>query len=307
MPELPDITVYVDALEKRLQGTTLEAISITSPFLLRTVEPSVDQFTGTTLVQIRRLGKRICFGFDNSHWMVIHLMIAGRFQWQDKNAKPRKTKALVRFEFTTGTLLMTEAGSKRRASLHCFDSEPDMLSLDRGGLEIFDISEQQFAERLQLRNHTLKRALADPSLFSGIGNAYSDEILHHARISPIRLTQKMDSAEVANLLHSCQAVLSQWIDRLKDHYGEKFPVKVTAFRDGMAVHGRYRQPCPVCATLVQRIRFANNETNYCPRCQTDGKLLADRSLSKLLKKDWPKSIDELEELQIAENRLSQKN
>ncbi len=304
MPELPDITLYVDALIDIVRGSELDSIHIASPFLLRTVEPTVEQFTGRTLVEVRRLGKRICFGFDNNHWLVVHLMIAGRFQWQDKNAKPRKAKYLVAFKFSTGTLSLTEAGTRRRASLHCFDSETTMLSQDRGGLELFDITQQQFAERLQLRNHTLKRALSDPTLFSGIGNAYSDEILHHARLSPIRQSQKMDSAEIAVLFDSCKAVLSHWIDALKAHYGEKFPLKVTAFRDGMAVHGRYQQPCPVCSTLVQRIRFANNETNYCPRCQTNGKLLADRSLSKLLKKDWPKSIDELEEKQATDNQLS---
>ena len=295
MPELPDITVYVEALQQRLLDAELQNVQLTSPFLLRTVSPSLDQFTSRALTEVRRLGKRICFGFDDDHWFVIHLMIAGRFQWHDKNAKSRKGKPLAIFEFSSGTLSLTEAGSKRRASLHCFHSEADMLTQDRGGLEIFNITPEQFQDRLQLRNHTLKRALADPSLFSGIGNAYSDEILHNAGISPIRQSQKMDDDEVLRLFLSCQAVLSQWTDTLREYYGEKFPAKVTAFREGMSVHGRYRQPCPVCNTLVQRIRFASNETNYCPRCQTDGKLLADRSLSKLLKKDWPKSIDELEE------------
>ena len=295
MPELPDITVYVEALQARLLNAELQTVCVASPFLLRTVSPTLDQFNNRAVTEIRRLGKRICFGFDNDYWLVIHLMIAGRLQCQDKRAKPRKGKSLAIFECSSGTLSLTEAGSKRRASLHCFQSEADMLTQDRGGLEIFDITAEQFQARLQLRNHTLKRALSDPSLFSGIGNAYSDEILHNAGISPIRQSQKMDDLEVRTLFKSCQFVLSQWTDALRDHYGEKFPVKVTAFRDGMSVHGRYRQPCPVCNTLVQRIRFANNETNYCPRCQTDGKLLADRSLSKLLKKDWPKRIDELEE------------
>lgn len=295
MPELPDLTIYIEALQQRLQGSELQQVVVASPFLLRTVTPAIDQFTDRTLVDLRRLGKRICFGFDNNHWLVVHLMIAGRFQWKDKGAKPAKGKALAKFEFSAGTLSLTEAGSKRRASLHCFGSEADMLSQDRGGLEIFDITPQQFQHRLQLRNHTLKRALSDPMLFSGIGNAYSDEILHHAGISPIRQSQKMEDSEVRTLFISCQTVLSQWTDNLRDHYGTSFPTKVTAFRTGMAVHGRYRQPCPACSTLIQRIRFANNETNYCPRCQTNGKLLADRSLSKLLKKDWPGSIDELEE------------
>ena len=301
MPELPDLTIYIDALNERLQGATLEAAVVNSPFLLRTVAPPLADIAGQKLIEIRRQGKRICFGFANDHWMVVHLMIAGRFQWLDKSARPRKRRSLANFEFSSGTLTLTEAGSKRRASLHCYNSGHAMLSGDRGGLEIFDITLQQFGERLQLRNHTLKRALSDPTLFSGIGNAYSDEILHHARISPIRQSQKMDGGEVAVLFNSCQIVLSNWIDALKTHYGQKFPTKVTAFREGMAVHGRYRQPCPVCNTLVQRIRFANNETNYCPRCQTGGKLLADRSLSKLLKKDWPKNIDELEELYAVSN------
>lgn len=297
MPELPDINLYIDALHERIQSAKLEHVSLGSPFLLRTVEPPLSSFTDVRVTRLRRLGKRICIEFENKHWLVFHLMIAGRFLWTDKTAKPSKRKSLATLEFSTGSLLLTEAGSKRRASLHCFDSLSTMLSQDRGGLEIFDITLAQFSERLQLRNHTLKRALADPTLFSGIGNAYSDEILHHACLSPVRLTQKMDSTEIATLFNSCHFVLTHWTDALRAHYGNKFPTKVTAFREEMAVHGKYRQPCPVCSTLVQRIRFANNETNYCPRCQTKGKLLADRSLSKLLKKDWPTNIDELEEKQ----------
>ena len=302
MPELPDITIYINALRERVLGVTLKQVTLTNPFVLRTVCPSLDKFTNVPLVDIRRLGKRICFGFKNDHWIVIHLMIAGRFQWLPQEARAGKKKSIASFEFSTGKLLLTEAGSKRRASLHCFDSESKMQTQDRGGLEIFDITQQQFSERLQIRNHTLKRALSDPTLFSGIGNAYSDEILHHARLSPCRQSQKMDDGEIEILFDSCQSVLSHWIDILKAHYEQKFPVKVTAFREGMAVHGRYRLPCPVCKTLVQRVRFANNETNYCPRCQTGGKLLADRSLSRLLKADWPKSIDELEELQTTTNK-----
>jgi formamidopyrimidine-DNA glycosylase len=304
VPELPDLTLYIEALQQRIQQQSLRGVVISSPFLLRTVAPAPEQFSDHTVTSIRRLGKRICLGFDNDGWMVLHLMIAGRFQWRDAGAKARAGKALASFEFDCGTLILTEAGSKRRASLHCFDSESAMLSQDRGGIEVFDSSLAQFSERLQLRNHTLKRALADPTLFSGIGNAYSDEILHHAQLSPVRQTQKMQREEIATLFHSCQHVLSHWVEQLKSHYGDSFPVKVTAFRDGMAVHGRYRQPCPVCETLVQRIRFASNETNYCPRCQTGGKLLADRSLSKLLKKDWPKNIDELEEQQASAGQSS---
>jgi len=307
LPELPDITLYIDALNERVMHATLKEVLLSSPFLLRTVSPPLEDFKNLSLIEIRRLGKRICLRFEDDHWMVIHLMIAGRFQWQPQKteypkARKRNLKSLASFVFSTGTLVVTEAGSKRRASLHCFNSESGVQSQDRGGLELFDITPQQFRERLQIRNRTLKRALSDPALFSGIGNAYSDEILHHARLSPIRQSQKMDNSEIDSLFESCQTVLSNWIDVLKKLNDQQFPVKVTAFREGMAVHGRYQLPCPECNTLIQRVRFANNETNYCPRCQTGGKLLADRSLSRLLKADWPKSIDELEEQQVLDTK-----
>lgn len=295
MPELPDITLYIEALSSRLQGAVLQSVTLGSPFLLRTVTPPLDDITNHSLKEIHRIGKRIGFQFDHGHCMVVHLMIAGRFQWVDAGTKIPKRKSIAQFDFDHGTLLLTEAGSKRRASLHLFASVKDMMTIDRGGLEINDINLQKFSERLTLRNHTLKRALIDQSLFSGIGNAYSDEILHHAQLSPIKQTQKMDAAEISALFKSCSYILAHWTNKLRTETGQNFPVKVTAFKDDMAVHGRYQKPCPVCETQVQRIRYASNETNYCPRCQTDGKVLADRSLSRLLKKDWPKTIEELED------------
>lgn len=295
MPELPDITLYIEALSSRLQGATLQSVVLGSPFLLRTVTPTVDDITSQKLKSIHRIGKRIGFQFDNNHCMVIHLMIAGRFQWADPGGKIPKRKSLAQFNFDYGTLLLTEAGTKRRASLHLFDSVNAMMAVDRGGLEIADINLQQFKQRLTLRNHTLKRALTDQSLFSGIGNAYSDEILHHAYLSPIKQTQKMDDSEISALFDSCKSIIKKWTDKLIAETGQSFPTKVTAFKEDMAVHGRYQKPCPVCDTKIQRIRYASNETNYCPRCQTEGKVLADRSLSRLLKKDWPKTIEELED------------
>lgn len=295
MPELPDIELYIDALRARVGNRKLLSITISNPFLLRTVSPSCGDFFNCKVTSLRRIGKRIAFGFDNDHWLVIHLMIAGRLQWTDKEKKLPARKPLLTLEFSTGHLQLTEAGSKRRASLHLFATETDMLSIDRGGLEILNISQVQFKERLTIRNHTLKRALTDPSLFSGIGNAYSDEILHHAGLSPILQTQKMNDSQATDLYNSCIAVLQQWTKYLATESGDNFPKKVTAFKEDMAVHGKYGKPCPVCATSVQRIRYASNETNYCPRCQTDGRLLADRSLSRLLKKDWPKTIEALEE------------
>lgn len=295
MPELPDIELYIQALQTRISNTELVSSTIGNPFLLRTVEPGIGQFTNSKVISLRRIGKRIAFGFDNHHWLVIHLMIAGRLQWTDKNKKLPSRKPLLTLEFSNGHLQLTEAGSKRRASLHLFANETDMLSVDRGGLEIFEITETQFKQRLTIRNHTLKRALTDQSLFSGIGNAYSDEILHHAGLSPVLQTQKMSEHQITCLFAGCVEVLEHWTKALAKETGANFPKKVTAFKDDMAVHGRYGQPCPKCNTLVQRIRYASNETNYCPRCQTDGKLLADRSLSRLLKKDWPKTIEALEE------------
>lgn len=295
MPELPDIQIYIESLERRLIKKKLVEVKFNSPFLLRTVEPAIEEFIGQPLLKLRRIGKRIAFGFNNDHWLVIHLMVAGRLQWADAGKKLPARKSLASFEFESGHLLLTEAGSKRRAALHLFASAEDLQQLDRGGLEILDITEKQFKDRLTVRNHTLKRALTDQSLFSGIGNAYSDEILHHARLSPVLQTQKMDSAAIRQLFISCQTILKQWTDTLRAETGINFPKKVTAFKPAMTVHGKYQQACLVCGTGIQRIRYASNETNYCPRCQTGGKLLADRSLSRLLKKDWPKSIEALEE------------
>jgi formamidopyrimidine-DNA glycosylase len=295
MPELPDITVYIDALRTRLEGRALTGSRILSPFLLRTAEPPLESLHGAKVVELRRLGKRIAIGFDNGAWLVFHLMIAGRFAWFDaaQVAKPtRQTAAL--FEFESGTLLLREAGSKKRASLHVVRKAQDLRDHDRGGIDVQQTDSETFAQAMRRRNHTLKRALTDPSILSGIGNAYSDEILHRARLSPIALTQKLDDAELFRLHTACREILAEWTQQLRQESAAAFPAKVTAFRDGMAVHGRYGKPCPRCGTQVQRIRYASNETNYCPRCQTDGRLLADRSLSRLLKKDWPRSMDELE-------------
>lgn len=295
MPELPDITVYQEALISRLDGRILRGIHLHNPFVLRTVEPGIDHFAESVLTDIRRIGKRLAFGFDNRGWLVIHLMIAGRLHWHPTGQKTRTRKGLLRLDFDNGSVVLTEAGSKRRASLHLYTDGAQLAQLDRGGLEIDGLRLATFHKRLTLRNHTLKRALTDPTLFSGIGNAYSDEILHRARLSPIRQTQKLSADEIGRLHQSCKQVLASWTKRLRADAADNFPQHVTAFRDGMAVHGRYQQPCPDCGTAIQRIRYASNETNYCPRCQNDGKLLADRSLSRLLKKDWPKTIEELED------------
>jgi formamidopyrimidine-DNA glycosylase len=294
MPELPDIVVYIEALEKRILGTTLESVRIASPFLLRTASPPLSATENQIVVKIRRLGKRICIGLQNDVWLVLHLMIAGRLHWRERGTAISPRRNFAAFDFPTGTLLLSEAGSKRRASLHLLEGEDGLCTLDSGGLEVFDCSPQEFATALRSANHTLKRSLTDPRLFSGIGNAYSDEILHEARLSPIAMSQKLKDEEVDRLFQAVRTTLTLWIDRLRKQYRDKFPEKVTAFRDGMAVHGRYKQPCPRCNTMVQRIRYADNETNYCPTCQTAGRLLADRSLSRLLKEDWPKSIEELE-------------
>lgn len=293
MPELPDITVYVEALEKRLIGRKLERIRIANPFLVRSVDPSIRDTEGHTVVALRRVGKRIAIGFENDLWIVIHLMIAGRFRWVASGAKIPGKLGLAAFDFESGTLILTEAGSTRRASLYVVKGEAALESIDRGGLEPLECSLADFAERLTSENHTLKRSLTDPTLFSGIGNAYSDEILHRARLSPLRLTSKLTTEETARLFSATRETLVDWIGKLRDEAGDDFPRNVTAFREEMAVHGRYGKPCPVCGTPVQRIRYASNETNYCPRCQTEGRLLADRAMSRLLKQDWPKSIDEL--------------
>jgi formamidopyrimidine-DNA glycosylase len=296
VPELPDITVYIEALEKRVFGKTLKKVRITSPFLLRTAMPPLSSIEGKKLNALRRLGKRIAFGFEGELWLVLHLMIAGRLHWREPNARLTSKFGLAALEFENGSLVLTEAGTKKRASLHLVQGEEGLLSQDRGGLEVLGCSVAEFSTRLTSRNHTLKRALTDPTLFSGIGNAYSDEILHAAKLSPVKLTQKLSPEEVGRLHEAVQTTMTQWIDLLRAQVGDGFPENVTAFRPEMAVHGKYQKPCPVCETPIQRIRYADNETNYCPNCQTNGKLLADRGLSLLLKKDWPKTLEELEEL-----------
>jgi len=331
MPELPDIVVYIEALEQRILGDTLERVQITSPFLLRTAAPPITSVEGCKVIDLLRLGKRICIGLEGDLWLVLHLMIAGRLHWREPpkartaSAKGRvsrnKPGGLATFEFTNGTLSLTEAGTQRRASLHLLSGE-NLKRLDPGGLEIFETDLENFARVLTSANHTLKRALTDPRLFSGIGNAYSDEILFDARLSPIALTQKLTSEQIEQLFNSTRATLTKWIELLRADASKvqppkstakgrtssdkewprvapaeaigSFPEKVTAFRPEMAVHGKYQQPCVRCGTRVQRIRYASNETNYCPNCQTGGKLLADRALSRLLRSDWPRSIEELE-------------
>jgi formamidopyrimidine-DNA glycosylase len=295
MPELPDIVVYIERLRPRIEGQRLEQARVVSPFLVRSVEPSLPEVEGKQVVGLRRLGKRIVLAFEADLFVVLHLMIAGRLHWKPRGAKPPGKVGLAAFTFTTGTLILTEAGTKKRASLHVVRGEAGLAAHNPGGLEVLDADLASFQAALQTENHTLKRALTDPRLFSGIGNAYSDEILHRARLSPLALTQRLDEAEVVRLFDATRQTLLDWTDRLRRDVGDGFPEKVTAFRDGMAVHGRFGQPCPVCGTAVQRIIYAENETNYCPRCQTGGKLLADRSLSRLLKDDWPRSIEELEE------------
>ncbi len=288
MPELPDIEIYLEALHARIHGARLESVSLLSPFLVRTVSPAPYDACGRTVSALRRLGKRIAIGCDNNVWLVLHLMIAGRLHWNRKGGK-----VLASFTFSTGTLHLTEAGSQHRASLHMALGDDGLRALDPGGLEPLACSPGEFDAALRLENHTLKRALTDPRLFSGIGNAFSDEILHHARLSPVALTQKLPAAGAARLFHSTRTVLQDWTARLRAEAAGAFPEKVTAFRDGMAVHGRFKQPCPVCLSPVQRIRYASNETNYCAKCQTAGRILADRSLSRLLGADWPRSLDEL--------------
>lgn len=299
MPELPDITIYIEALESRILGQILETVRIVSPFLLRTANPPLADASGKKVLQLRRLGKRICIGLEEDLWLVLHLMIAGRLHWHPLGVKPGRVKvspprALAAFDFPNGSLLWTEAGSQKRASLHVVPGDDGLRSLDPGGLEVLGATPEQFAATLLSANHTLKRALTDPRLFSGIGNAYSDEILWEAKLSPLALTQKLTVHEIKRLFEAILSSLTRWTDRLHSEAAGKFPEKVTAFREGMAVHGRYKQPCPRCGTKVQRIRYASNETNYCPTCQTAGKLLADRALSRLLREDWPRSLDELE-------------
>jgi formamidopyrimidine-DNA glycosylase len=299
MPEFPDITVYIEALEKRILGETLENIRIVSPFLLRTATPHIANASGKKVSRLRRLGKRICIGMEDDQWLVLHLMIAGRLHWRSLKtgeARPRISppRELAALDFCPGSLLWTEAGSRKRASLHFVSGEAGLRALDPGGLEVFESSAEQFTERLLSENHTLKRTLTDPHLFSGIGNAYSDEILWEAKLSPLALTQRLSIGEIKRLYGAIRDTLTRWTDELRKEAGDKFPEKVTAFREGMAVHGRYKLPCPRCNAPIQRIRYASNETNYCPTCQTGGKLLADRALSRLLREDWPRSLDEME-------------
>jgi len=312
MPELPDITVYIEALEQRVLGHVLERILIAGPSLLRTADPPISSAEGRKVAELRRVGKRIAFGLDPAAsdtasrdgerlWLVLHLMIAGRLHWSDKRKVPDGRRVLAAFDFDNGTLTLTEAGTRKRASVHLVRGDGALNNLDPGGIDVMAASLEEFTRVLTSANHTLKRSLTDPHYFSGIGNAYSDEILHAARLSPVALTQRLKPEEIARLHQATQSTLQTWIERLRAESGltsgskSKFPEKVTAFRTEMAVHGRYGRPCPRCGTKVQRIRYASNETNYCPRCQTEGKLLADRSLSRLLREDWPKSLEEMEE------------
>jgi formamidopyrimidine-DNA glycosylase len=294
MPELPDVTVYIEALEARVLGHLLQRVQLLNPFILRTAVPPIASAEGKRVTALRRVGKRIVIELEGPLYLVLHLMIAGRLRWTNRDElrpgkKPPNTLALL--EFDSGTLAFTEAGTKRRASLHLLAT---LEGLDPGGADVFAIDAAEFAARLRRENHTVKRALTDPHLFSGIGNAYSDEILHRAKLSPIAMTMKLGDAQIERLFHAMRATLADWTERVRAAAAGAFPEKVTAFREGMAVHGRYGKPCPVCGAPVQRIVFAENETNYCARCQTGGKILADRALSRLLKKSWPRSLDELE-------------
>jgi formamidopyrimidine-DNA glycosylase len=296
MPELPDVTVYIEALESRILGQVLECVRLASPFLLRTVDPPLAAVHGKNVRALRRVGKRIAIGLEDDLWLVLHLMIAGRLHWREPGARLPRKNAPAAFDFSNGTLVLTEAGSQKRASLHVMRGADSLLSLDAGCIEVLGSGVAAFSAALTSANHTLKRALTDPRLFSGIGNAYSDEILHRAQLSPVALTQKLAPEQIQQLYDATQIVLTEWVDRLRAEARGAFPEKVTAFREGMAVHGRYGQPCPVCGAKVQRIRYASNETNYCARCQTGGKLLADRALSRLLREDWPRTLEELESL-----------
>ncbi len=314
MPELPDVTVYIDSLDRRVTGRTLRKVRLASPFLLRTVDPPLSAIEGRTVEGLRRLGKRIVFDVGDELFLVLHLMIAGRLWWKDEPDAPIPggKRGLAAFDFSSdhdagGTLILTEAGSRKRAALHLVRGEAALAAHDPGGLEPLEIDAAAFAERLRSANHTLKRALTDPRLLSGIGNAYSDEILHAAGLSPVAMTSKLTDDEMARLYEATRETLTDWCARLGREAEAAWPEKVTAFRPEMAVHGKYGAPCPVCGTKVQRIRYASNETNYCPRCQTGGKLLADRGLSRLLKKDWPRSIEELEERAGAASRPPKKN
>jgi formamidopyrimidine-DNA glycosylase len=296
MPELPDISAYLAALEARVLGQPLQHVRIASAFLLRTAQPPLSSVEGQTVRELRRIGKRIAFGFDGEHWLVLHLMIAGRLHWHAAGAKLAGRNALAAFDFPSGSLVLTEAGSKRRASLYVVQGQTALDAIDPGGIDVVACDLAAFRAALTLENRTLKRALTDPRLVSGIGNAYSDEILHAAQLSPVTLTHRLTDTEWQRLFDATRSTLQLWIDRLRAEAGNGFPEKVTAFRPEMAVHGKFNQPCPRCGEKIQRIRYADNETDYCPRCQTGGKLLADRGLSRLLGKDWPRTLDELEML-----------
>jgi formamidopyrimidine-DNA glycosylase len=291
MPELPDVEVYIESLRARIAGRRLERVRVLSPFVLRTAVPPLSSADGKRVAAVQRVGKRIVLSLEDGPYLVLHLMIAGRLRWLDPGDKPPGRITLALFEFENGTLAFTEAGTKRRASLHVLAS---LEGLDPGGAELFAIDARQFGERLKRENHTLKRALTDPRLFAGIGNAYSDEILHRARLSPVLMTSRLEDEQIRTLFDAARTVLAEWTERVRQEAAGGFPEKVTAFREGMAVHGRFGKPCPVCGSPVQRIVFAENETNYCARCQTGGKLLADRALSRLLKKSWPRTLEELE-------------
>ena len=296
MPELPDIVVYIEALERRVLYQPLERVRVASPFLLRTAKPPLQAVEGKSVQKLRRIGKRIAFGVQEDLWLVLHLMIAGRLHWREAGVKLAPKRALAALDFPHGSLLLTEAGTQHRASLHVIQGEEALRALDPGGLEVLDADLGSFAARLTSANHTLKRALTDARLFSGIGNAYSDEILHRAQLSPVAMTERLTEEETARLYSAARATLEEWTDRLRAESQSAFPENVTTFRAEMAVHGKYGQPCPRCGAKIQRIRYANNETNYCANCQTGGKLLADRALSRLLKQDWPRTLEELESL-----------
>ena len=300
MPELPDITIYLDALAARVLQQPLERLRIGNPFIVRTIEPPFSAVEGRRVIALRRLGKRIVFVMEGDLFIVLHLMIAGRLRWRERGAPIPGKVGLAAFDFPAGTAILTEQGAKRQASIHLLSSAADLSSLDPGGLEVLGASLPEFAERLTRENHTLKRALTDPHIFSGIGNAYSDEILHAAKMSPMTLTSNLSDAEISRLHEATVRTLEHWIARLRDETGDRFPEKVTAFRDGMAAHGRYGKPCPVCGAPIQRIVYAHNEANYCATCQTGGRLLSDRALSRLLKEDWPKTLEDMEK---RKNRL----
>jgi formamidopyrimidine-DNA glycosylase len=302
MPEFPDVTVYIEALNERVLNQPIQRIRIGSPFILRSFDPPIGAAEGKTILALRRLGKRIVFELEDDLFLVVHLMIAGRFHWKPKGAKIARKYGQAAVDFANGTLLLTEAGTKKRASIYLVRGEAALRQHDPGGLEVLDASMDSFREALTREHHTLKRTLTDPHFFSGIGNAYSDEILHRAGLSPIRMTQRMNESEIETLFRAVRESLKEWVERLRKERGSGFPEKVTAFRPDMAVHGKYGKPCPVCGSPVQRIVHAENETNYCAKCQTGGKLLADRSLSRLLKADWPRSLEELEEMKDQRRR-----